>query len=1009
MQRGLYSLLFGLLALYAMAQPPSANSSLAGLDSLMRSAASTRGAKAALGYAEKLANQIRLSVEQPDSSHAKMLNQVGQLHLEARKLEAAIGYFQQAVAIWVSQFPDHPAYAESLEGLGTAYFYLGDWSKVEPYWLQALALRERLLGKQHDHYASSLNNLGILYKNKGQYAKAERFYLRALEARQKSKGSEHPLYGGSLNNLGILYDQMGDYEKAKTFYLQAAEIQKKTLGAKNAQYAATLNNIGVLFKNQQDFEQAENYYLQAIAIIQEALGNRHPQYAQYLSNLGSLYHEMEAYPKAASFYRKALNLRKEVLGEQHPAYGSSVNNLGALYRDMGDYAKAESWFRRAVTIKEKASRGKSTEYVISLNNLADIYQLKGAKNQALEQLGRAIEANTGESLDSFPSTQALEQLQNANFLSLAEMNRSLSLTYQLLPSHQLDLRKSLCQDALQLLNQRKNTFSSEGDKLRVLRQRTDWILRSMRLLNLEQEAAEAFRLAEENRSVLLLDAVSNRRAYTFGLLPDSLIALEKELQREYAAVTGALAENRAAEERQQLRQQLTELNMRQDIFRNELQMHYPKYAALKYERERVSLSDLQAQLDSSSALLEYLVADSTVYLFYIDAKRIRLHEWAISREALRAAIQAFHRNLSDYGQLATNKSSAFSTYTQQAHWFYQKLLAPLLAEATSIQELIIIPDAELGHLPFESFLSRPAELGQDYRSLPYLLRDYRISYHHAATLWYTNKQAPARVNNGQLLAMAASYGKDSSAHRLPLYRQMRQHLQSLSAAQEEVQALEAQYRGHFAFDSSATERQFKARAKDYAFIHLAMHGLLNEQEPILSALVFSEDGDSLENNFLQAHEVSKMELHADLLVLSACETGFGRFERGNGIASLARAFMYAGVPALVVSLWQVNDASTSAIMQDFYGYLAKGLNKAEALRRAKLDYLTEASNPAAAHPAFWSPFILIGDSSPVELEERGSNKWLLSGLAAVLGLAFFFLFRAYLVNRLRDKLRGEEV
>jgi CHAT domain-containing protein len=139
-----------------------------------------------------------------------------------------------------------------------------------------------------------------------------------------------------------------------------------------------------------------------------------------------------------------------------------------------------------------------------------------------------------------------------------------------------------------------------------------------------------------------------------------------------------------------------------------------------------------------------------------------------------------------------------------------------------------------------------------------------------------------------------------------------------------------------------------------------------------------------------------MELNADLVVLSACETGYGRFETGNGIASLARAFMYAGVPALVVSLWQVNDQSTSIIMQNFYKHLANGKTKSAALRQAKLDYIKLVDNPIAAHPAFWSPFILIGDESPVQLQRKGAGNWLwwaVGGGALALGGIGFGLVR----------------
>ncbi len=221
--------------------------------------------------------------------------------------------------------------------------------------------------------------------------------------------------------------------------------------------------------------------------------------------------------------------------------------------------------------------------------------------------------------------------------------------------------------------------------------------------------------------------------------------------------------------------------------------------------------------------------------------------------------------------------------------------------------------------------------------------------------------------------MAARYDENLDDNilrgRIPTTRQTREVLQPLPAARKEVEALEALYKGCFALDSLASERLFYERVKEYGIIHLGMHGLLDENRPILSSLALTENGDSLYDNFLQAHEISKMELNSDLVVLSACETGYGRFETGNGIASLARAFMYAGVPSLVVSLWQVNDMSTSIIMQNFYKHLAHGKTKSAALRQAKLDYLTQADG-LAAHPAFWSPFILIGDDdTPVKIRK----------------------------------------
>ena len=174
-----------------------------------------------------------------------------------------------------------------------------------------------------------------------------------------------------------------------------------------------------------------------------------------------------------------------------------------------------------------------------------------------------------------------------------------------------------------------------------------------------------------------------------------------------------------------------------------------------------------------------------------------------------------------------------------------------------------------------------------------------------------------------------------------------------------------------------------------------MHGMLNSQYPILSSLAFTESRDSIEDNFLQAYEISNMKLNADMVVLSACETGYGRFEQGEGVMSLARSFMYAGIPSLVVSLWQVNDASTAKIMQLFYKNISAGMDKAEALRQAKLSYIKGQSG-IMTHPAFWAAFVQLGDSSPIKIKEKNEYSaivWLSIGIAAVLMFSALIFLR----------------
>lgn len=521
-------------------------------------------------------------------------------------------------------------------------------------------------------------------------------------------------------------------------------------------------------------------------------------------------------------------------------------------------------------------------------------------------------------------------------------------------------------------------------------------------MDLQKNPEKALSLAEQDKASLLLEATQDKRSYKFGGVPDSLTQEEKSLNNSLSQIEAKLLTVKDENQKNKLLSLLNKKSIKVRKLKALIQKKYPKYAAFKYDDQIVKLEEIQAKLPAKTAVLEYVLSKNHLFTFLISSSETKILIQDINSDSLAKQIQLYHSALSDYSSLYKNDPQSKQLYKEKAHWFYQQTIAPVKTYMKEVEHLIIIPDNELGHLPFESFLVEQPEMADfDFAGFHYLLKDYSISYDYSLTLWNQNNDKKSKQNNKKILGIASNYskigGENRGIDRLPVYRNLGDHLQALPAARAEVERLAKDYSGYFAFDSLASERNFKAIAKDYAIIHLAMHGLLNQKEPILSSLAFTEDGDSLENNFLQAYEISKMELNADLVVLSACETGYGRFERGNGIASLARSFMYAGVPALVVSLWQVNDASTSIVMKNFYDKLAEGLNKAEALRQAKLDYIESAAanNPIAAHPAFWAAFVQLGNSQAIQIPKKVNASWIwwTVGGGALLFAALGFAFR----------------
>ena len=836
------------------------------------------------------------------------------------------------------------------------------------------------MGEEHPEFATSLNNLAVLHQRMGNYEKALPLYIQAKNIREKVLGEEHPEFASLLNNLAYLYQLKGNYEKALILYIQAKNIRKKVLGEEHPDFATSLNNVALLYKRMGNYEKALPLYIQAINIYEKVLGEEHPDFANPLNNLAALHGEMGNYEKALPLFIQAKNIYEKVLGEEHPRFAKSLNSLAALHKDMGNYEKAWAALLQSI---EVASSLKLSQNI--RKTWADsLLQASYSSNRHLEEMKKSLSivyALLGEQSE-LPKLGPEDQ-RNGKDKSLTESEEKQRIIADL---------------AIQLLNKLLNQTSNEKDKLRILKQTGQWVDRSLKVLNTTEHSSNAFALADQNKSVLLFQATKSEAAYKLGNLPDSLVRKNKKMLKKQSKLQAKLVEKRPEGEKDSLRNELNHVNQNIDDFLKMIETAYPKYHKLKYQQTDTKVEDIQALLDKNTLLIEYLISDSLIHIFKVDKNEVQWFSQPLDKEELKDNIEALHKALNNYKLVTKNNNKAYRNYTEKAYWFYQKTLQPILKDVEGVENLIIVSDGELGHLPFETFLIEQAPQSvTDYHELHYLLNDYNISYNYSATLWKENKEAPAPENNGRILGMAANYNikLDSSMKnvRLPSDQWLREALSALPAARKEVETLEEKYQGFFAFDSLASEKTVKEKATDFAILHFATHGILDSKRPILSSLAFSEDNDSTESNFWQAHEISKLELKADLVVLSACETGYGAFEKGNGIASLARSFMYAGASSLIVSLWQVNDFATSEIMKNLYSNLEDGMKKDEALRQAKLQYMKSVKG-LSAHPVFWSPFILMGKTDAISIKRKGEEMpWLIGGAVALLVLGGGFMMR----------------
>ena len=866
----------------------------------------------------------------------------------------------------------------ALQTKGTALLYQGEYEEaIETYIL--IMPKLRAMTDQPENYIFCLNNLAILYETIGNQAQAEPLYLEAIEFAKALNATEDLIL--CTTNLSDLYRQMKRYKESLR-YAQAAWELCKASNIKELDYSL-ISGVNLM-----DAHMMLGDYAAAKALEGEL--------DRYLSK--GMLKDMDSEPFLYLLKAKlCFHFKEQAQGRQYVAQGMK------LY-EQREGSHAAEFLQFSALFAEVLLEGK---------------ELKLAEEMLLEAFRKARFTEDNQLDFSWDSLNRYEYWASAHLMnelwSQLRQIRKLQWQNRLGDGGARELSdqayQAFVRQGLARFSDLTRSLSFNEGKLEQLRRQIPFVEAGLDLaadLGSRQDwpepaealYKEAFSYAEQNKAVLLAQAQQGRRAQQMANLPDSVYQREQGLSLQHDALKKALSEAQEPAERAKLREQLNGLNSETELFMRQLKTQYPQYHALRYGHVLAKAEEIQTLIPPKAFFLEYFVGDSASFVFGLSRDKISLHRLpGASLNLLRQKIKDLRRALTDFEFILREPEANYQLYSSTAYWFYQNILEPALAQAPAgTEQLIIVSDGELGHLPFEVFLTQAPAGPSPYADLPYLLKAYRLSYNYSASLWRELMQRPGQSQSNRMLAFAAAYqgAADSSGLKLraPWQQQMRQGLSPLPQALAEVQALSQRFKGEFVLGKTASEGHFKQIAGQYGLIHLAMHGLVSRHNPQLSALAFTEQGDSLHDNFLEVWEIARLNLQAELVVLSACETGYGKFEQGEGVLSLGRAFMQAGSPAVLMSLWQINDGSTAQIMADFYTNLQNGLAKDEALRQAQLRFLSQAED-AFAHPAYWGAFVQLGDYRPLKLAQKSAwSPLVYLGLAAAaLGLLGFGLYR----------------
>jgi CHAT domain-containing protein/Tfp pilus assembly protein PilF len=861
-----------------------------------------------------------------EGGQAHLLYLVGYYHEHRGEITEAVDSYRQALSLhWRTD--DEYEQAVTLGELGVLFGDLGESDRAFAYLDVAFALGQEAGDLENQAFALRVRasiemDLGELQAAHDEYARVHELLSSAGAKATAGSATEA---ARALEGLAKSSLYMGQPEKARQWYgeeLSAFEALELPRGR-----AYALLGIGSTFESEHRPEKALEYFQQALSLIRP--NGLRPDEGLALYDLGRVHRELGQPLQAIADLEAALALE----ATYHPARQAQIQiELALAYREAGKPVLAEAAFQHAV-------------------------QLCGAAPlvEAAAQAGLArLRRDRG---DLAAARSAIE--------------RALAITEK--------LRSGVVRpdQRVTFLAARRGYFELYVDLL-------------MRL-DRQQRAAghdvEALAASEQARARGLLDLLAKERVNVRQGIPAELKRRETEIGERIARLQTRLWSPRQAladAEAQRLRRELDQAEEAEKELDAEMRRREPAYAAVRTP-EALPLRQIQGLLDEQTALLEFFVGDEGSYLFVVTREGLAVHSLP-SRRQLVPLVEGVRNALYSDSRLRARH------YAQDAYELYRQLLLPAVAELRGKPRLVVAQDGPLYALSFEALLTAAVpDGGPPRRDLPYLIRERSVSYVPSASV--LAQLTTGRALNGEALTAGKLFVGFGDPARGPVAGKERRGVGAtdsgcapasgaasergpgaapaglvqpppLPAARDEVCRIARLFGAEQAavfLGPEASEENVKASAVVHSarILHFAAHGLLDEDHPDLSGLQLTHAGDSAEDGLLQVREIFNLQLRADLVVLSACQSGLGKEVSGEGLIGMTRAFLYAGASSVVVSLWQVDDVSTADLMVGFYSHLKAGLDRSEALRHAKLELIDRSRY---SHPYFWAPFVLVGRS-----------------------------------------------
>jgi len=843
---------------------------------------------------------------------------------------------------------------------------------------RALALY-RELGDENG-VTKAAGALGVFHSDRGETPDALHWLGESLALSRKVGNASQELV--AVNNLGILYGRTSRSEEALDMFRRALALAR-TMQLPRARIRALIN-LGIATRDLGDYRLSLEYYQQAVALAQSPADS--VLRATALNNLANLHGVLGDDSRALAIQGEMLILARQLGSAENEAH--ALGTLGSTYHRLGEYRKALEHHEQALVIAR--SMGDAFAEAAALDGIGMAWHRLGQSERGVESLRESLRIRRAVSqrhdeADTLLHLAQVERDRNQPAAALEHLEVAVALTDA--------LRGQVVSPEL-----RATFVAAEHERYEL---HVDCLMTLHRAQPRAGFDARALEASEGGRARVLLESLLEARTDIRQGIDAGLLERERELQRQLGSastrLSRLLSRSPDAKDVAAARTSLEQLSDEHRALQARIRRESPAYAALTQPVPRTADALRREVLDADTILLEYALGDRRSWLWAVTPAEIASFELPARGEIERVAREAYERVTARQArvdepaaQAARRVQAADAEWRRLGARLGHMLLGPAaahLGDAWRGKRLLIVAPDILQYVPFAA-LPDPAAPGQ-----PLVVDHEWISLPSASLLALIREQAPARPPHAGRLAVLADPVFEADDPRItavdrrgsrpapdePAFTPTARALRGLKAmgdtqpprltrlpfSRQEARAISSLVPAGarlVATDFDASRAIVVGGALDgYDIVHFATHGLLNSERPELSGLVLSlvdRHGD-VQDGFLRLGDVYNLELRADVVVLSACQTALGREVRGEGLIGLTRGFMHAGARRVVASLWQVDDSATAELMRSFYrGVLHDGLRPAAALRAAQREL---ARDPRWAAPFFWSGFVLQGD------------------------------------------------